>query len=303
MVDTNKHSVNEDLLAVKNEPTVVKKEAIECADGYALRYNYLPAKERKAVAVFTSAIGISQKYYHALAQYLCAEGFDCICFDYRGTGEQDAALPKQTGPEQWGVLDIEAVLQKALSFDVPVHVIGHSVGGQVLGLAPSARRLSSVVLVASSAPYWRRMQGLNRWKILLMGHVLVPILARCKTLFPIAAIGLGNIKMPSVFMARWAAWMRQPDYLLAPKFQLDREAYSKIECPILSLGFTDDELAPQQNIQHLADFFSSAKVDVEMISPQSVDLSLIGHNGLFKKRSEKTLWPKVLAALSSASSH
>lgn len=284
----------------QNNGVNMKQEILECADGYALRYSYFPAEERKAVVVFTSAIGISHKYYHALARYLCGEGFDCLCFDYRGTGEQDAPLPEQAGPEQWGSLDIEAVLQKALSFDVPVHVVGHSVGGQVLGLAPSAQRLASVVLVASSAPYWRRMQGLDRWKILFLGHILVPLLARTRKLFPIAAIGLGNIKMPSVFMARWAAWMRQEDYLLAPKFKLDRQAYGQIKCPILSLGFTDDKLAPQQNIQHLADFFSSATLTLEMLSPESFGLPQIGHNGLFKKHSEKTLWPKILLGLSTS---
>lgn len=284
-----------------NSELKLEHKSLDCNDGYRLKYSHYQSSSTKAVVIFASALGVSHQYYRRLAEYLCQQGYDCFSFDYRGTGEQDAALPENTAIEHWGLQDIEAMIQQALTMNVPVHFIGHSIGGQLLGLAPSAAKLSSVILVAASAPYWKRWQGTERFKLLFLSYVLIPVLSALKDPFPIAALGLGNIRMPSLFIKRWAEWMREPDYLLAPAFKLDRSAYENIECRLWALGFSDDELAPEVNVQFLVDFFSKAKASVDMLNPKEEGLSHIGHNGLFHKRAEETLWPKVLNYLAQES--
>ncbi|MBB6521385.1 alpha/beta fold hydrolase [Pseudoteredinibacter isoporae] len=279
------------------EPRVEHK-SLRCADGYLLKYSHYHSTESKAVVIFASALGVSRQYYHRLAVYLCQQGYDCFSFDYRGTGEQDAPLAKDAAIEHWGQRDIEAMIQQALNLNLSVHFIGHSIGGQLLGLAPSASKLRSVMLVAASAPYWKRWEGSERLKLLFLSYVLIPVLGALKDPFPIAALGLGNIRMPSRFIKRWAEWMREPDYLLAPMFKLDRSGYENISCRLWTLGFRDDELAPEINIRHLSGFYSKAKVSLDMLDPAQEGLSHIGHNGLFHKRSEEALWPKVLNYLS-----
>ncbi|GAA6153969.1 alpha/beta hydrolase family protein [Pseudoteredinibacter isoporae] len=275
------------------EPKIEHK-SLDCSDGYRLKYCHFQSEAPKAVVIFASALGVSQQYYQRLAGYLCQRGYDCLSFDYRGTGEQDAVLASDAAIEHWGQRDIEAIIQQALSTNLPVHFIGHSIGGQLLGLAPSSSKLSSILFVAASAPYWKRWTGAERLKLLLLGYVFIPLLGALKDPFPISALGLGNIRMPSRFIKRWAQWMREPDYLLSPEFKLDRDGYENIQCRLWALGFSDDALAPEVNIRHLTGFFTQAQVSLDILNPAEEGLPAIGHNGLFHQRSEATLWPKVL---------
>ncbi|WP_299979034.1 alpha/beta fold hydrolase [uncultured Pseudoteredinibacter sp.] len=273
---------------------------LHCNDGYPLAYRHYPSRgsdAAKAVVIIGSALGVSHNFYRRFAEYLCEHGYECLSFDYRGTGEQSESLSANVSTEHWGILDIEAVIQEALASGRPVHFIGHSIGGQLLGLAPSATKLSSITLVAASAPYWKRWQGTARFKIWLLSFVLVPVLARLNEPFPIAALGLGNIRIPSRCIARWAQWMRGEDYLLSAAYGLERSGYEAIECPLWSIGFSDDELAPENNIRYLVDFFSNSNSTVDMLKPEAHGLKRLGHNGLFQKQSRDALWPKILSWL------
>lgn len=281
---------------VEQSSTHYVDKVAHCEDGYPLAHRHYPSKSSeaaKAMVIIGSALGVSHNFYRRFSEYLCEQGYECLSFDYRGTGEQSESPSASVSTEHWGILDIEAVIQEALTHGRPVHFIGHSIGGQLLGLAPSARKLSSITLVAASAPYWKRWKGTGRFKLWLLSFVLIPVLARIKEPFPIAALGLGNIRIPSRFIARWAQWMRGEDYLLSADYGLDRSGYEAIECPLWSLGFGDDELAPENNIRYLADFFCNSQSTVDMLEPETLGLKKLGHNGLFQKHSREALWPKI----------
>lgn len=267
---------------------------LTCTDGYQLAVTLFAHNAPKGIVVLTSAFGVSQDYYWPMAEFLVKRGFSVYCFDFRGTGNNSAPLPDDFGLDDWGSKDLEAVISKALTEKLPVHMIGHSIGGQLLGLAPSSTKLASALFVAASAPYWKRWPRLaDGLKVRINVGVILPFVSRFYKAFPAQKFGLGNQDLPPKAVQDWAKWMSKPNYLFDPSFELDCSAYKEIDFPILSLGFKDDALAPMSNINHLLLAFKQAQCTTKSIAPKTVDAKHIGHTGFFKPRFEPTLWQEA----------
>jgi predicted alpha/beta hydrolase len=271
-----------------------KQTVLTCADQQTLSAQYYECDVAKGMVIIGSALGVSQHYYKRFASYLVEQGFHVLTFDYRFTGDSSACREGAgLALQDWGRQDVEAAIQFAATKNLPIYFVGHSIGGQIVGLAPSAEKLSKLVFVASSAPYWRRWSFPGNLKILFSSKLLFPLIAACTKQFPTQAVGLGNIAIPSAFIRQWAAWMRKPNYLLDPKFGLPGQGYRELSQPILSLGFTDDALAPEANIRHLVGLFSSADAAVKMIDPQQAGVKSLGHTGFFRDSVKDSLWSEL----------
>ena len=176
-----------------------------------------------------------------------------------------------------------------------MHFIGHSVGGQILGLAPSSRKLTSATFIAASAPYWKRWPRLaDGLKIKVNAGVILPLVSKLYARFPSKKFGLGNQDLPPSAVRQWAKWMSKPDYLFNKEFGLDCSAYREMGIPILSLAFKDDLLAPLENINHLLRFFENADCEIKQIKPSDVGAKHIGHTGFFKEKFKDSLWLDAL---------
>ncbi|MGJ8687126.1 MAG: alpha/beta hydrolase family protein [Spongiibacteraceae bacterium] len=199
--------------------------------------------------------------------------------------------------EDWGRRDIDAVIQFAqgLATALPMHFIGHSIGGQIFALAQSSVHLQSAVLVAASCPYWRRWRFPGNIKMLFVSRLLIPLVSALNKEFPSRRMGLGNASIPSTVARRWALWMSKPDYLFDDEFGVDISNYAALALPILSFDFTDDELAPAVNVRKLLQQFPNASIEQHSIDPTPLGLSAIGHSGFFNNKCRDSLWRQTLS--------
>lgn len=279
-----------------------QQDKIVCADGVPISVSVYLATESKGVVVMGSALGIPQQFYKRYVTYLCEHHWDCITFDYRGTGESKSdKYGHAIRLEDWGIQDIDAVLGYAQSLaevenrKKPVHYIGHSIGGQLVGLSKRAQDLTSIVHIAVSSPYWRRWPFPGSAKIALVAKVLIPLAALGRRDFPTKELGLGSITVPSSCVRQWAQWMSHPDYLFAEKFNIDTDNFSTLHQPLLALGFDDDDLAPEENIDEILKHFPATKVEKVMLKKTSLMTDAIGHSGFFKEKGRAGLWPITLS--------
>lgn len=279
-------------------------QLITCDDNVRLSATLYRANSPKGVVVIGAAIGIPQGFYRAFCSFLASSGYSCITFDYRGTGssfvEQQALKIKL---EDWGVKDIEAVIKFSKRHingdELPVHFIGHSIGGQVVGLASASLELSSITCIATSLPFWRRWPFPKNFSVLALAKLVIPSLAAFRSEFPANKVGLGSMNFPTTVAKRWAKWMSHPDYLFAAKFNLNTQYYQSIAIPLLSYGFEDDGLAPEQNINRYLARFPNAKVTRRSVAPEELGKGLIGHSGFFKEKFQDSLWRDTLSWLDS----
>lgn len=280
---------------------MAKQQTISCDDGHPIALSLFEAKQPRGVVIIGGALGIPQQYYTRTAFFFAEHHYHCICFSYRGT-EESRAVDKayDIGIDDWGRRDIDAVIQFAqgLATSLPIHFIGHSIGGQLFALAQSSTQLQSAVLVAASCPYWRRWHFPQNLKMLFVSRLLIPLVSALNTEFPSRRLGLGNASTPSAVARRWAQWMSKPDYLFDSEFAIDTSNFSALTLPILSLDFTDDALAPAINVQKLLHQFPKADIDQRSVDPKDLDLAVIGHSGFFNKKCRDSLWQETLSWIS-----
>lgn len=237
-------------------------------------------------------------FYYKFAKFFASRGYSVVTFDYRGIYESRRSVTSGSDitMEEWGTYDIEAALKFAtreLHTD-SLYYLGHSCGGQLLGLAPTCTRVDRIAFVACQLGYWKlwprplNLGVLMTWQTI---SVMVPFFDYLPTRF----MGISSLNLPSGVAKQWAQWGKTPDYLFNDKHQLDTSRYSKLAIPLLSYHFDDDRLfAPEESVDALLAKYSQATVEKRNIDPKALSMKSIGHFGFFKERLKDSLWMDTL---------
>ena len=151
------------------------EEAIDitCQDGTRLRGHFLTAHAAQQAAthapvLLCPATGVKQHFYLRFANWLAEQGHDVLVFDYRGVGLslQGRLRDCRATLAEWGQQDQVAALDWLVRRTgcEQVLLIGHSAGGQMLGLLPNHRHVGRVVgvAIASAAISSSRMAASER---------------------------------------------------------------------------------------------------------------------------------------------
>ncbi|HET8703443.1 alpha/beta fold hydrolase [Castellaniella sp.] len=289
---------------------------IPAADGYPLGgCQWRHARTGSApfpVAIINPATSVRGRYYSRFADYLHAQGWDVLTYDYRGIGESRRGPLRRLRADwiDWGTLDFEGVLRYAgLNFpEQPIDVIGHSVGGFIIGLAPSAQRVRRIFTMGAQFAYWRDYQAERRRSMFLKWHVLMPFLATLLGHVPAKRLGWME-DTPKGVALDWAR--------MAPRFEdsvrrgvltadglpqaieLARN-FRTIGAPILALGTEDDPFGTEAALDRLLKYYSASQRSHLRISPRDIGLESIGHFAFFHERFRDILWPYALEWLRNA---
>src|SRR5262245_56379884 len=134
--------------------------ALPAVDGYPLAAHlFRPDGAPRATVVVPAAMGVRQDFYFPFARWLRERGFEALTFDYRGVGRSAPASLRgfDASVLDWATKDYDAALRwaKARSSGGRVYIVGHSLGGQLPGVLPSAGLVDGIVTVASGSGYWR----------------------------------------------------------------------------------------------------------------------------------------------------
>ena len=184
---------------------------ILCADGQRLRGHFLQASGAAVglPVLLSPATGVKQHFYLRFARWLAAQGHDVLVFDYRGIGLslQGPLKDCRATLAEWGQLDQVAALDwlVARTGAPEVVLVGHSAGGQMIGLLPNHRRVARLVGVAASTGWFKQMRLAFALKARLGLLCLVPLGIRLKGYAPTSALGLGE-NLPSEVGRQWGQW-------------------------------------------------------------------------------------------------
>lgn len=263
--------------------------------------NYLGAslfepREIRGLIVVASATGVRREFYQKFASYLCEHGFAVITFDYTGIGGSLNQPIRQItkGVEDWGRTDLNAVLQYGMERypQTKKLVMGHSIGGQIIGLAPRVMDYDGIVLMTAQSGYWKHWTDFGRVKMWFNWHVLFPTLLRAFGYLPSKRL-TGMEDLPVNVAKQWSTWGKHPEYLLG-HLPTEKTYYQKFSKPISSFIVEDDDLGPQSASDWLLAQYSLADRNRILLRPEDLGLKGIGHFGLFKEKHKEVLWPLVL---------
>ncbi|MBL8955535.1 MAG: alpha/beta hydrolase [Myxococcaceae bacterium] len=270
---------------------------IPAADGFSLAATvFEPAGPTRGWVVLNSAMGVKQTYYRLFARWLAEQGFSAVTWDYRGVAASRPGPVGRISLRDWAELDMEGVLQWALAKNTPVVAFGHSLGTQLLGLAPSATRLSGIVGVGSQSGDWRNWPFPYDVGMLLLASVVLPGISGVFGKLP---HGLMGEEIPKGPVIDWARWLRSKGYLLS-EGQWIADQYARITCPIAGFSFEDDLYAPKSSVDRLYAIYKNAPLERLHLTPKELGVKRIGHFGPFRKSFSETLWPMFALPLDRA---
>ena len=269
---------------------MAQKLNIQCSDGYALQATFYPANSSHGI-VINAAMGVSQRFYTKFAEYMSANGVSVLSYDYRGM-ERNKRTACDTDILTWGK-DQTCVLKHAqTTLGVKnITLLGNSIGGQIIGMMNDQTLFNQVVLVTSQIGDWRLWPLPVKLKIMSLWYTFIPLLTVGKR-FPSHWLGLGKGQWPSPVARMWASWGRKKNYLFHPSFKYDHWGWHNLSVPIYSIGFSDDEFAPEPAIQGLLAQYKSAQIEHQSVKPQDHNLKTIGHFGYFNKKCQP-LWQQL----------
>jgi predicted alpha/beta hydrolase len=275
---------------------------ITAADGFALSGQLHGDPSRATAALLIApAMGVAQSYYAPFARWLAGQGFAVLSFDYRGMGQSRPAEHRrslrgfQADILTWAETDAAAALARLdslVSEGTPVHWLGHSLGGQILGLVPNRDRVSRMVTVGTGSGYWVENAPPLKRMVWWLWYFVVPVVLPLAGYFPgrrLKKVG----DLPAGVMSQWRRWCLDRDYMMGEGGAALREQYARITTPILSLSFTDDEFMSARNTESLHGFYAGAPRTMTRVDPAEIGERRIGHFGFFRPQFEASLWPKV----------
>lgn len=271
--------------------------AIETQDGAMLGGRLFRPPEPgppRAAVVIAGAVAVRQTYYAAFGRYLAERGFYALTFDYRGIGHSrgggtfdDARL------RDWGERDLDAAIDwSARECPGALLGVGHSLGGQMFGLATGNRRLGGLVTVAAQSGYWRHWPWRLQGGMALLWYAAFPGATLLFSRFPAKRLGIGE-DLPKGVALDFARWCRHPDYLVDSTGRPLRSGFRAFDGPILAYSFGDDLAAPARAVDALHCFFENAPTERRSVEPRELGLGAIGHFGFFREGFRTSLWAEV----------
>lgn len=281
---------------------IASARSIAARDGVPLAASlYLPGNRPPERAVIVGcATAVRRGFYEPYARYLATQGCATLTFDYRGIGGSLHGPVREIAAtiRDWGERDYPAVVDAMAEWfpGVPLHLVGHSVGGQLLGLLDNHHRIASACTVAAQHGYWRLYPWRQGLRYALLWYGVMPALARTLAYFPSKRFKLGE-DLPRGVALQWARWARSPHYMVDDDGNALRTGFDGYRGPVLAYSFADDVRAPERCVRALHEKFTRSSVEFRHVDPGSLGVEHIGHVGFFRAQFKHTLWKASLAWL------
>jgi predicted alpha/beta hydrolase len=261
-------------------------------DGYPLAATtFVPDRPVRAAVLISSATAVPRKIYRGFAAYLAERDFAVLTYDYRGiAGSRPVSLigfPARM--RDWATLDAGAALDhvRARWPGIPAVMVGHSFGGQALGLLANNAEISRALLIAAQAGYWRLFRWPESYRVVAMMN-LGRLITRAFGYTP-GWTGIGEDLPKGVFL-EWAGWVMSERYFLDDPTLPELANFPRYRGALCAVGIDDDPWATPPAIDLLISAFTGTRPQRRQIDPRAFGAAPIGHFGFFRPIYRDTLW-------------
>ena len=272
------------------------------ADRYLLGATlFLPRRAKRHAVLINSATAVPRKIYRGFAGYLAGRGCAVLTYDYRGIGDSRQKSPVgynqpkslvgfKASMSEWAALDVTAAVawMRERYKNLPLNYVGHSFGGQALGLLANNSEVSRALLIASQAGYWKLMASPERYRVYAMLNFVGTPLTRLLGYAP-GWSGLGEDLPKGVFL-QWVDWVMSPHYLFDDRTLAGLKNFPNYHGAMRALCLSDDPWATRPAVELLCTGFSAIKPEILTVAPTDVGVGRIGHFGFFRPEHRDTLW-------------
>ena len=253
--------------------------------------HFLPEKSNSKIILINSATGIKQGFYHKYATFLSQNGYDVITYDYRGIGlsRNQPLKDFEASMTDWASKDFSAVANH-IKYNYKTYkkiLIGHSFGGNSIGMSSEVGNFDAYITIASQFGYWKFFNLAYQPFLLWVFYVIMPLLSKLNGYFPSKVKKLGE-ELPKGVAMDWITLITNPDSMLALTKKTGN-FYETVKHPMLIISISDDQMAPKKAVDELSKrVFKNALI--ERLHIVAEKQKPIGHLNFFKKQFEEDLW-------------
>ncbi len=280
----------------------IKDIQITCEDQFELTGTLFTPTTVKGAIMIAPATGIRRGFYRAFASYLAENGYGVITFDNRGIGDSGSQKLNQVNASlpNWGKLDMTAVLEtlKNQFPETKYHLVGHSAGGQLVGLMNNALSLSSMFNFACSSGCLGNMTYPFKLAASFFLNVYIPLsnflFGRTNSQW----VGMGE-PLPKQVAQEWSRWCNGSGYVQTDLgTRITVHLYDDLSMPTRWVHATDDGIANLKNVKDMIRVFPNITSEIITLNPADHGHTEIGHMKFFSSR-KKDLWRYALEWLDS----
>lgn len=268
---------------------------VPATDGFSLAASWFGPSDPERILLVAPATGVRRHLYEPFARFLSGRGIGVLTWDWRGTGESRPARLRgfDASMRHWAERDLAGAISWAADRSPGARLLslGHSFGGQAVGLAPNADRLAALLTVTAPSGYWGHWPRPERYGYAMLWYAAMPLASRLLGYFPSRRLGFGE-DLPRGVALQWSRWCRSPEYLG------DYEGHRSFDAPILAFSFSDDRFAPRAAVEALHSRYGSPDLVHRHLTPRDLGADRIGHFGFFREGRVPRLWEEVVAWLS-----
>jgi predicted alpha/beta hydrolase len=279
-----------------------EKLTIPATDGFKLAATLYSSEgeSKRPVVLINPATGVKRTIYERFARFLAGQGMHVLTYDYRGIGgsrtEPLSALRARM--MDWGTRDLAGAVDWVVEQfpGSPLLAIGHSSGGQLLGMTDRIQHVSAMLAVGAQSGYWRHWAGPRRYQLAFLWYAALPVAVRLLGYFPAKRLGLGE-DLPGGVAREWARWCRNPNYISDERGVPLRPYFNDFSGPLLAYSFSDDRFAPRAAVEALLGFYPRARKAHRHLSPADLNVDAIDHFGWLKESFRSPLWEEMASWL------
>lgn len=271
-------------------------------DKIPLRGTMYKSKNAKAVILLNSATATKTVYYRPFIEFLVRNDFHVFSWNYRGICESKLTTLKGSEYKysDIGIYDIPAVIDylKSSFPNLPLLCVGHSAGGQQIGLAYNFDKIDGLVVVAASAGYYPYLPFFYRLKAIFFFKIFSPISGFIYKYVVASKLNLME-DLPTPFVKEWGEWCGEKELFFSPKYKnfLPEGAYKNFKIPIHVFVADDDEICTEKNMHNFwKNVSSSQEIKFTRYESSTFPKKAVGHFGYFKKENQ-IIWNDILNAL------
>jgi predicted alpha/beta hydrolase len=281
-----------------NHPIVAQPQTLTAADGYRLgAMLYAPPAAARGQIVVGAATGVPQRFYKRFAEHAAARGFATLTLDYRGIGLSKPAtlVGFEMDYRDWARQDLAAAVEHMARDGLPLYLVGHSYGGQALGLMPNHTKVAGLYTFGTGAGWHGWMPLVERLRVQAMWHLVAPPLVAWKGYFAWSLLGLGE-DLPLPVYRQWRRWCAKPRYFFDDPASSPQQLlvdFAAVRTPIVAANALDDLWALPASREAFMAAYTGSPVIARDLDPKLLGIGPIGHMGYFRPAAQP-LWDEVL---------
>jgi predicted alpha/beta hydrolase len=276
--------------SIPTPPPTVRDLTVITSDRERLAATLFEPATARATVLIHGATATRRRYYQPFAHYLAEAGYRVVTYDYRGIGGSRPASLRgfRATMTDWARRDAKAVIERVrFSYPGPLLSIGHSFGGQLLGLVDEAHAVDAAIMVGAQLGYYGHWDR-GRAGLAAFWWLAVPALTAVYGYLP-GRFGLGGVDLPAGVAREWGRWCRSPGYL-SDHHEGGDARFARFAAPTRFYSFTDDAIAPPRAVDAILDRLTGASIDHQRLSPAELGVDRIGHFGFFRSTVRDSLW-------------